>query len=67
MGTPIYHLPFVMDSVKKYNSLNPIIESEKARTDNFTSITEEGRIKRLFGTLGGEIDWEVYNGKLPPL
>ena len=67
MGTPIYHLPFVMDSVKKYNSLNPKIESEKAKSDNFTSIVEEGRIRRFFGTLGGEIDWDKYDGKLPPL
>ena len=68
-GTPIYHLPFVIDSLEKYNHLQPVIDPRPARVNNFTSITtDESRIKRLFGTLGSDIDWKEYKrGVLPPL
>lgn len=68
-GTPIYHLPFVIDSLRKYNHLDPDINPEPAKTANFTSITsEESRIKRLFGTLGSDIEWNDFEGGvLPPL
>lgn len=68
-STPIYHLPFVMDSLRKYNYLDPDINPEPAKTDNFTSITsEESGIKRLFGTLGSNIEWNDFEGGvLPPL
>lgn len=68
-GTQIFHLPFVMDSVRKYAHLSPNINPELAVRKNFTSITEvESGIKRFKGTMGGDIDWKQYkDGKLPPL
>jgi uncharacterized SAM-binding protein YcdF (DUF218 family) len=68
-GTPIYHLPFVMDSLRKYDHIEPVINPESAKTVDFTSITsEESRIKRLFGTLGRDIEWKEFDGRaLPPL
>lgn len=69
LGTPIYHLPFVMDSLRKYDHIEPVINPEAAKTDNFTSITSvETRLKRLFGTLGNDIEWKEFDGRvLPPL
>lgn len=68
-GTPVYHLPFVMDSLRKYDHIEPIINPEPARKDNFTSITvEESKMRRFMGTIGRDIDWKEYEGKtLPPL
>ncbi len=68
-ATPIYHLPFVVDSLRKYDHIEPVINPEGAKADNFTSITsEESRLKRLFGTLGNDIEWKEFDGRvLPPL
>ena len=69
-GTIMYHMPFVMDSVKKYNDLAPTIDPTPAkRTEAFSSITDEqSSFRRFFGTMGGDIDWSNYEGrKLPPL
>lgn len=69
-GTVMYHMPFVMDSVKKYSHLAPTIDPVPAkRLDTFTSITDEqSSFRRFFGTMGGDIDWRNYEGrKLPPL
>lgn len=67
--THIYHLPFIKDSVERYNNLNPEIDPAPAKADSFTSITQkESFWKRLRGTLGKDIDWKQYkNGKLPEL
>lgn len=67
--SPIYHIPFVMDSVKKYNHLVPEIDPTSAMKDNFSSITsDESTIRRFFGTLGNDIEWKKYKGRtLPPL
>lgn len=68
-ATPIYHLPFVVDSLRKYDHIEPVINPEGAKADDFTSITsEESRLKRLFGTLGNDIEWKEFDGRvLPPL
>ncbi|HRO43992.1 MAG TPA: YdcF family protein [Flavipsychrobacter sp.] len=68
-GTPIYHVPFVIDSLKAYAWLNPSINPEPAQVENFVSITEEeGMFKRFRGTMGRDIDWGQYDGKrLDPL
>ncbi len=60
--THIYHLPFVTDSLKKYNYLAPVIDptSAKAAAD-FISITDnESFWQRVRGTLGKNIDWSCY-------
>ena len=67
--TPIYHLPFVTDTLEQYNHLNPEIDPTPAWTGNFVSITKkESFWKRLKGTMGKDIDWSQYkNGKVGPL
>ncbi|MBS1772218.1 MAG: YdcF family protein [Bacteroidetes bacterium] len=60
-GTPIQRLPFVVDTLKIYNYLNPSINPESAKVHNFESIVEkESYIKRFMGTLGKGIDWQQY-------
>jgi hypothetical protein len=62
--THIYHLPFVTDSVARYNHLAPIIDPAPAEAaDNFVSITDnESFWQRLRGTLGKGINWSKYPG-----
>lgn len=69
LGTPIYHMPFVVDSLRKYDMIEPVINPESARMDNFTSITaEESMMRRFKGTIGKDINWKEYEGRtLPPL
>lgn len=68
-GTQMYHLPFIMDSVRKYSHITPEINPEPARRENFYSITDEqSTFRRFIGTMGGDIDWKKYDNKmLPPL
>lgn len=68
-STPIYHLPFVTDSLAAYNHLNPQINPISAKVENFTPITEkESFWQRVRGTMGKDIRWSQYkNGKLAPL
>jgi hypothetical protein len=71
-ATPVYHLPFITDTLGKYNYLNPVLESidyEHEKQKNFISIRDtEGLFKRLGGTLGWDIDWNKHEGKkLGPL
>lgn len=67
--TPIYHLPFVTDTLERYNHLNPTIDPTPAKADHFVAIThKESFWRRLRGTLGKDIDWSMYkNGKVGPL
>lgn len=69
LGTQIYHMPFVMDSVRKYSHIRPEIDPTSATRDNFYSITdEETTMQRFKGTMGMDIDWKKYDNKmLPPL
>ena len=68
-ATHIYHLPFIKDSVARYNYLDPQIDPMPASADNFISITDsESWWKRVRGTLGRNIDWHQYkHGKAPKL
>lgn len=67
--SPIYHLPFIADSVKQYNHLNPTIDPTSAKASNFHSITKtETFWHRLMGTMGKDIDWSQYDdGMVGPL
>lgn len=68
-GTQIYHMPFVMDSVKKYSHFNPEIDPTTAKSGQFSSIMDnESSKERFMGTLGRGINWKQYeNRKVPPL
>ena len=67
--TPIYHIPFITDSLAQYNHLNPTIDPTPAQSTNFVSITkQEGFFRRLQGTMGKDIKWSQYkNGKVDAL
>lgn len=66
-GSPIQHLPFVVDSLKSYNHLRPVIDPASAHQENFKSILERERFwKRLKGTLGKHIPWSKYPNKVIP-
>jgi len=63
-GTPIHHLPFVEDTLWKYNHLEPTINPESAKVQDFTSITtRETFWKRLGGTIGKNIPWSDMDTK----
>lgn len=70
-GTPIDRLPFVVDTLKAYNYLNPQINPRPAKINDtdFESITQqESFFKRFRGTLGRDIDWAQYpDGKVEAL
>jgi len=67
-GTPIQHLPFLIDSLAQYDTLHPQIDPQTACKPGFQSILErDGFWKRLRGTLGGNIPWKTRNKKAPPL
>jgi len=68
-GTPIYHLPFVTDTLSVYNHLSPTIDPSGALVNNFVPLPEkESFWKRMRGTFGKDIDWSKYPGrKLPAL
>ncbi len=68
-GTPIYHIPFVNDSIAAYRYVNPRINPRPAKVDSFVSITDKQSFFRRFrGTMGKDIDWSKYEGgKLEPL
>lgn len=68
--TEIYHVPFIADSLKLYNHLNPSIATESAKaTTDFISIKETETFRqRLRGTFGKNINWKQYpDGKVPKL
>ncbi len=62
-GTPIYHLPFIVDSLAAYNSANPAINARSAKAKNWTSIKDQESFSERFrGTMGRTIDWSKYPG-----
>lgn len=62
--TPIQHIPFLVDTIKKLNDIDIQIDPSPAYEPNFKSIIErEGRIKRLRGTFGAFIPWENNIGR----
>lgn len=68
-ASPIFHLPFIEDSIKAYNYLNPTIDPASAHVDNFVSIVDkESMWHRLGGTLGRDINFKQYkHHKVSPL
>lgn len=59
--SPIQHLPFVMDTIRNYEHLNPRIDAEDLKLQDFTPLHEkESRWRSIRGTMGREIPW---NGK----
>ncbi|MBS1616799.1 MAG: YdcF family protein [Bacteroidetes bacterium] len=70
-ATPITHLPFIADSLKAYNHLEPVIHPKSAHTKDpdWQPITEsQSGIRRLLGTLGKNIPWKKYpDGRVPAL
>ncbi len=68
-GSPIYHIPFIVDSLSAYNGLNPVINPSAARVENWSSIKEKQSFStRLNGTLGRSINWKNHKGgKVEPL
>jgi hypothetical protein len=67
--TPIYHIPFITDSLKVYRNINPRINARPAKVDNFVSIKDKESLwSRWMGTLGKDIPWSAYNdGKVDAL
>jgi hypothetical protein len=62
--SPIFHIPFVKDTLARYNHLDPVIDPSSAKADHFTSITKtESFWHRMKGTLGRNIRWSQYKGK----
>ncbi|WP_018630912.1 YdcF family protein [Niabella aurantiaca] len=58
-GTPVVHIPFMVDTLKKYNDIDPVIDPSPAYVQPFRSILErEGFFRRFRGTLGAFIPWE---------
>jgi hypothetical protein len=59
-GTPIVHIPFIIDSLQAYNHIEPAIDPSTAGfVGTFISITKRETFwKRLRGTLGKNIPWE---------
>lgn len=63
-ATPIQHLPFLVDSLKKINPGYISIDPQSAYALNFKSIIErENKWKRFRGTLGAFIPWENRKGR----
>ncbi len=66
--SPVYSLPFITDSLKAYNYLQPSIDPSSAYEPNFANIENEPKLKRLRGTMGRAINWRQYpNRKVPAL
>ena len=67
-GTPIIHLPFVIDSLKKYNNLDPVINASSAKTDDsFNALPNRKSFwKRFKGTIGKDIPWDQYPERIVP-
>ena len=65
----IHHIPFVKDSLIKYDALDPIIDPSSAKVENFVPITSQKSSKARFeGTLGRDINWHQYsNGRVEEL
>ncbi|MGJ7032208.1 YdcF family protein [Niabella hirudinis] len=58
-GTPVIHIPFMVDTLKKYNHIDLIIDPAPAYVQPFRSILDrEGFFRRFRGTLGAFIPWE---------
>ncbi len=57
--TPIWHLPFIVDTLRKLNDIELAIDPSSAYKEAFRSIEKrENRLRRLRGTFGAFIPWE---------
>jgi hypothetical protein len=67
-GSPIIHLPFVIDSLKAYNHLNPAINPVSAKApDSFNALPRRKSFRKRFkGTLGKDIPFKKYPSKKVP-
>ncbi len=66
--SPVVSLPFVIDSLRAYNYLHPIIDPTPAYQPDFVNIEREPKLKRLRGTMGRDINWRQYpRRKVPEL
>ena len=66
--TTIQHIPVIFDSLRQYDSLNPVIDPAPAFKEDFISIEDQsGFWKRLKGTLGKNIKWDNKNRKAKAL
>lgn len=65
----IYHLPFLVDTLKKYSHLEPVIDPSPAFDNNFKSILQREKwFRRLRGTMGAFIPWtDKWTRKESPL
>jgi len=62
-ATPVYRLPFYVDSLAVYNHLEPEIDFRHLKEKNWKSIKQqESFFRRFRGTLGRDIDWDQYEG-----
>lgn len=68
-SSPVYHIPFITDSLRIYNSINPTIDASSAKVYNWESIKEKQNFRaRMRGTLGKGINWGKYkDGRVEPL
>ena len=56
---PIAHIPYIIDTLKTIDKVNPVINPESAHVDNFKSIVEtQSKWHRLRGTQGKNIKFE---------
>lgn len=63
--TYIQHLPFLVDTLKIYNDLEPTINPSSAFKEHFISIKKrQSFFTRFWGTLGKRIKWN--NNKMQP-
>lgn len=67
--SPIFHIPFIKDTIARYNSLDPKIDPTPAHVTKFEPLPEtEGVVKRFWGTMGHDINWDQYpDGQVGPL
>ena len=62
-GSPIYHVPFMVDSLAAYNNAAPVIDASVARVKAWESIVDkQTMLSRMKGTLGKSIPWHQYKG-----
>lgn len=63
-ATSIWHVPFIVDTLRKLNVVELEINPSSAYEAKFRSIVErESKLKRFRGTLGAFIPWENRTGR----
>ncbi|WP_114792822.1 YdcF family protein [Niabella yanshanensis] len=63
-ATSIWHVPFIVDTLRKLNGVELEINPSSAYEAKFRSIVDrENKLKRFRGTLGAFIPWENRTGR----